>query len=112
MTLADELGVEFVYVPQFNIMLADQFTPEKLGSMPLMLHTFSPLTKVLNRILKRLLDLSIAVPFVIISPIIFIPIAIAVKCSSRARQLSAISCVGRRSMSCHSSTMSCSAICR
>lgn len=28
MTLADELGVEFVYVPQFNIMLADQFTPE------------------------------------------------------------------------------------
>lgn len=83
MTLADELGVEFIYVPQFNIMLADQFTPEKLGSMPLMLHTFSPLTKVLNRILKRLLDLSIAVPFVIISPIIFIPIAIAVKCSSR-----------------------------
>lgn len=83
MTLADELGIEFVYVPHFNILLADQFKPSKVGSMPGMTHVFSPLSRSTNRLLKRLLDLAISVPFLIVSPLIFIPIAIAVKASSR-----------------------------
>lgn len=83
MTLSDELGVEFVYVPQFNMLLADQFEPGKIGSMPSMKHIFSPLTRTVNRAIKRCFDLAVSVPFLIVSPLIFIPIAIAVKCSSR-----------------------------
>lgn len=83
MTLAEELGVEFVYVPHFNMLLAGQFSPSQVGSMPSMTHTFSPLTRTTNKILKRVLDLAISVPFLVISPLIFIPIAIAVKCSSK-----------------------------
>lgn len=83
MTMADELGVEFVYVPQFNILLADQFVPGKIGSMPSMRHTFSPLTRTINRVIKRVFDLAVSISFLIVSPVIFIPVAIAVKCSSR-----------------------------
>lgn len=83
MTMADELGVEFVYVPHFNMLLAGQFKPSQVGIVPAMTHTFSPLTHTANRILKRSLDLAISIPFLIISPLIFIPIAIAVKASSR-----------------------------
>lgn len=82
MTMADELGIEFVYVPHFNMLLADQFVPSKVGSMPSMTHSFSPLAKSANCIMKRIFDLAISVPFMIVSPLLFIPIAIAVKISS------------------------------
>lgn len=83
MTLADELGAEFVYVPHFNMLLANQYIPSKVGVIPTMTHTFSPLSFTSNRVIKRVLDLIICIPFLIISPLIFIPIGIAVKMSSR-----------------------------
>jgi putative colanic acid biosynthesis UDP-glucose lipid carrier transferase len=82
MTLADELGVEFVYVPPFNSKFSGQFEQTQVGAIPCMQHTFTPLTRGVNPYLKRLFDLMVSVPFLIVSPIIFIPIAIAIKCSS------------------------------
>ncbi len=81
-TLADELGVSFVYVPRFSRHVGIQFTPARLGNIPVMEHTFNSLRRPLNRLVKRGLDLSISVPFLIVSPLIFIPIAIAVKITS------------------------------
>lgn len=82
MGLADETGVRFVHVPKFNKMLAGQFLPDKLGSIPIMDHTFTPLTRGFNPMIKRVFDLMVAVPFLIVSPLIFIPIAIAIKSTS------------------------------
>jgi putative colanic acid biosynthesis UDP-glucose lipid carrier transferase len=82
MSLADELGIEFIYVPPFNSKFTGQFTHTQVGSIPAMQHTFTPLTRGINPYIKRLFDLSVSVPFLIVSPLIFIPIAIAIKCSS------------------------------
>lgn len=83
MALADERGVKFVHVPKFNKMLAGQFKPAKIGYIPIMKHSFTPLTRGFNPLLKRCFDLAVSIPFLIISPIIFIPIAIAIKTSSK-----------------------------
>lgn len=82
MNVADEAGASFVYVPKFSRVLIGQFRPACVGNIPTLIHSLSPLHKTSNKILKRALDLSISVPFLIISPIIFIPIAIAIKISS------------------------------
>lgn len=82
MTLADELGIEFIYIPSFSRQLAGQFQPVRLGSLPAMRHSFTPLEHPANKILKRALDLCVAIPFMIVSPVLFVPIAIAIKLSS------------------------------
>lgn len=82
MALAEELGVEFIYVPGFSRLLTDRFQPIRVGSLPAMRHSFTPLEHAANKILKRILDLCVAVPFLLVSPVIFIPIAIAIKISS------------------------------
>ena len=82
MTEADEAGAEFVYVPKFHPVLQGQFQPSSVGLMPSMTHILSPLHSMPNKIVKRALDLCVAVPFCIFSPVIFIPIAIAIKMSS------------------------------
>ena len=69
MMVADEAGVEFVYVPKFHRVLRGQFHISSVGALPAMTHTLSPLHSLPNRIVKRLLDLCVAVPFCILSPI-------------------------------------------
>lgn len=82
MMVADEAGVEFVYVPKFHRVLRGQFHISSVGALPAMTHTLSPLHSLPNRIVKRLLDLCVAVPFCILSPIVFIPIAVVIKLTS------------------------------
>ncbi len=82
MTVADESGAQFVYVPKFHPVLQGQFQPSSVGLMPSMTHILSSLHSMPNKIVKRMLDLCVSVPFCIISPIIFIPIAIAIKLTS------------------------------
>lgn len=82
MRLADEEGAEFVYVPQFNRKLSGNFVASSIGSMPTMTHCLSPLHRRQNKILKRVEDLVISTSFLIVSPLIFIPIAIGVKLTS------------------------------
>jgi putative colanic acid biosynthesis UDP-glucose lipid carrier transferase len=80
--IADEAGAEFVYVPKFNKVLSGQFQVTSVGDMPSMTHTLSPLHRMSNKICKRVLDLCISIPFLIVSPILFIPIAIGIKLTS------------------------------
>jgi len=81
--LAEEVGASFIYVPKFNKMLYGQFRPQSVGNLPAMLHTFSPLNRSVNRLVKRVFDLAVSIPFLLISPIIFIPIAIGIKLTSK-----------------------------
>lgn len=82
MRIAEEVGASFVYVPKFNKILNGQFTPSSMGNMPILKHSISPLHKRWNKVVKRILDLMVSVPFLIVSPLIFIPIAIIIKLSS------------------------------
>lgn len=83
MRLAEEVGASFIYVPKFNRMLYGQFQPNPVGNLPAMVHTFSPLDRSVNKFVKRIFDLAVSVPFLIVSPLIFIPIAIGIKLTSK-----------------------------
>ncbi len=82
MRVADESGVEFVYVPYFNPMLRGHFMQSDVGSMPAMTHVMSPLSKDRNKLLKRTFDLAFSIPLVVLSPLVLIPVAIGIKISS------------------------------
>lgn len=82
MQLAEEFGSQFIYVPKLPKLMSAQFRFSKVGDMHTLVHHFTPLASTLNRLKKRALDLAVSVPFAIVSPIIFVPIAIGIKLSS------------------------------
>ena len=82
MNVADENGVKLIYVPYFNPFLRGHFTQNQIGSLPVLSQVMSPLTKGTNKLIKRLFDLSFSIPMIILSPVVFIPIAIGIKLSS------------------------------
>lgn len=82
MLIAEEAGADFVYVPAFSRLMTGQFMLSSVGNLPAMKHSLSPLNSRANRVVKRVLDLAVSVPFLIVSPIIFIPIAIGIRLSS------------------------------
>lgn len=82
MGIADEQGIEFVYVPNFSRNLRGHFVQEMVGSLPVMTHTISPLTRHYNSMLKRAFDLAFAIPVLLLSPLWALPIAIGIKLSS------------------------------
>lgn len=82
MRTADELGVEFIYVPGFPPALRDQFVQSQTLGMPVLVHSVSPLTKPWNAVLKRVFDLALAVPVCLLSPLWMLPVAIGIKMTS------------------------------
>lgn len=80
--IADESMVQFHYVPKISPYSGRRFELDNIGGLPVLTPLVNPLNRTLNRIIKRSIDLIISSCFLIISPIIFIPIAIAVKISS------------------------------
>lgn len=83
MNVAEEVGAQFVYVPKFHKVLAGQFQISSLGTLPSMEHSLSPLHKTRNKILKRVFDIVVSGIFLIFSPVIFIPIAVGIKLTSK-----------------------------
>jgi len=83
MNVAEEIGAQFVYVPKFHKVLAGQFQISSLGTLPSMEHSLSPLHKTRNKILKRVFDIVVSGVFLIFSPVIFIPIAVGIKLTSK-----------------------------
>lgn len=82
MRIAGETGADFVYVPPFNPLLNGQFQVGNVGNMSAMTYTLSPLHRTPNKIMKRMFDLAVSIPFLIFSPILFVPIAIGIKMTS------------------------------
>lgn len=82
MAVTEEEGAEFVYVPKFDRFISANFAMSSVGNLPCMTHTLSPLHLRRNKIAKRVVDLVISTSFLIVSPLIFIPIAIGIKLTS------------------------------
>lgn len=73
---------QFFYVPQISQYINSGYELHNIGTMPVLSLRHNPLKKTINRALKRIFDIIFSSAFLIISPIIFIPVAIAIKTSS------------------------------
>lgn len=82
MEVADEMGIEFVYLPDISPSLRGHFVPSHIGSVPAMTHTVSPLSRSVNGILKRVFDILFSLPVVALFPLWGLPVAIGIKLSS------------------------------
>lgn len=79
---ADEAQAEFYYVPQVPRTLRRKFELHSIGSIPVMSIRRNPLKSPVNRALKRSFDIVVSSVFLIFYPLIYIPVAIAIKRSS------------------------------
>jgi len=82
MKIAETSVTQFYYVPQIPPHLSRTFDLYAMGSMPVLSVRHQPLSRTRNRILKRTFDFLFSSVALICSPVIFIPIAIAIKISS------------------------------
>lgn len=80
--LCDRKMMRFNFVPQMSPYLARNLRPENIGSVPVLGVRSSPLDNPVNTFIKRLFDLLFSGLFLLVSPVVFIPVAIAVKISS------------------------------
>lgn len=80
--VCDNHMVDFRFVPQISRYLSRQFHLESMGQMPVMVTRNNPLDSVINSTLKRAFDIFVSGTFLLLSPLIFIPVAIAIKMSS------------------------------
>lgn len=74
--------VKFHYVPQISPYLTRKFRLDAIGQMPVLEVRHNPLERTANKVLKRAFDIAFSGTFLIFSPLIFIPVAIAIKLSS------------------------------
>ncbi|MDD2961391.1 MAG: undecaprenyl-phosphate glucose phosphotransferase [Muribaculaceae bacterium] len=80
--IAENNAVDFYYVPQVNSSLMRKFELNNIGNLPALSIRRNPLNKMVNKVLKRTFDICCSALFLILSPIIFLPVAIAIKLSS------------------------------
>ena len=80
--LAERNAIDFFYVPQFSKYISRRFEIDTFGSVPVMSIHPLPLNNPLNKAAKRALDLVVSSIVLLLSPILFLPIAIGVKLSS------------------------------
>lgn len=81
--VADKNMIEFFYVPLITRRISRGFDLHNIGSVPVLSVRNNKLSSIFNRALKRGFDILFSGLFLIVSPIIFIPIAIAIKATSR-----------------------------
>lgn len=80
--ITDDAMVQFHYVPKISPYVSRRFEMDNVGGLPVLTPLINPLTRKYNQALKRGFDILFSAAFLIVSPIIFIPVAIAVKLSS------------------------------
>ena len=80
--ITDDTMVDFHYVPNISPYVGRRFELNNVGDLPVLTPRVNPLTQPLNRLLKRSFDIAFSSMVLICSPIVFIPVAIAVKFSS------------------------------
>lgn len=80
--VADANVTQFYYVPQLNRYVNRGFELFAIGSMPVMSVRRNPLKSMTNQVLKRGFDILFSSTALLLSPIVFIPVAIAIKLSS------------------------------
>lgn len=80
--LCDELMMKFHFVPQISPFLARNLGHTVIGSMPVLNVLNNPLESPVSATIKRTFDIVFSSVFLLFSPLIFIPVAIAIKLSS------------------------------
>lgn len=80
--IADDHVSEFYYVPQIPKTVARGFELYNIGAMPVLSQCHNPLQSSFNRGVKRTFDLLVSGCFLLVFPLIYIPVAIAIKRSS------------------------------
>lgn len=80
--LADSNMAAFYFVPSLSRSIARSFNLHHLGGIPVLAAHNNPLDNNINRLIKRIFDIGFSSIALILSPIVVIPVAIAIKCSS------------------------------
>lgn len=80
--IADDNVVQFYYVPQISRYINRGFDLYNMGPVAVMTLRRNPLKRTINRLMKRAFDLLFSSIVLLFSPIVFIPVAIAIKLSS------------------------------
>lgn len=78
---ADSHTVRY-YVPQISRDMTIEFDMERIGFVTVMANCRAPLSNPLNRIMKRAVDIIIGSVAALLFPLVFIPVAIAIKINS------------------------------
>lgn len=81
-TIADTYVARFYYAPQLHRTLTRNFELLALGTMPVLSIRRNPLSNLHNNLLKRLFDVVVSGTAILLSPIVLIPVGIAIKISS------------------------------
>lgn len=80
--IADDNVVQFYYVPQLSPYMGRRFQMSNIGQVPLLSERRNPMNRPFNKVLKRTFDLVFSSVVLLFSPLVFIPVAIAIKLSS------------------------------
>ena len=80
--IADTHVSELYFVPQLSRYFSRKFQLTNIGPVPVLSTMRNPLKSFSNRMIKRGFDLTVSGMFLIFYPLIYIPVAIAIKMSS------------------------------
>lgn len=80
--VAESNAVDFYYVPQIGRTVTRQFTLDTMGRVPVMSVRSNPLSNPINRLIKRIFDFAVSSVVMLFSPLVLIPVGIAIKISS------------------------------
>lgn len=80
--LADDNVANLYYVPQIPGTFMRRLQLHSVGSVPVLSVLRNPLANVFNRALKRGFDLAFSSAFLVVYPLIYVPVAIAIKLTS------------------------------
>lgn len=80
--ISESNAVDFFFVPQISKKLTNRFELFSVGNIPVLSLRPNPLNLTVNKILKRLSDILFSTIVMICSPIVLIPVSIAIKISS------------------------------
>lgn len=80
--IADDNVIRFYYVPRISRRVARSFELNNIGCVPVLSVRRNPLNSTLNSGLKRAFDIAFSSVALLLSPLVFIPVAIAIKITS------------------------------
>lgn len=79
---ADDTGADFFFVPQLSRYVQRSMELTTVGSMTAMGVRPNPLKSRMNRAVKRVFDVAVSSVFLCFYPLVYVPVAIAIKLSS------------------------------
>lgn len=80
--IADDNVVSLFFVPQLSVYMGRRFLMSNIGQIPLLSERRNPMNNLFNKMLKRSFDVLFSSVVLLFSPLVFIPVAIAIKLSS------------------------------